>query len=85
MVFTGDKQLLRESVACSAARQSASELARKTQHGFDKGIHRGLAAARRLVRRAALYLSSMVGREVSEQHLGKEPRMEREYDHGISR
>jgi hypothetical protein len=64
LVFTGDKQLLRESVACSAARQSASELARKKKPGFGRGIHRGLAAARQMVRCAAWYLSLILRREI---------------------
>lgn len=84
-VFTGDKQLLRESVACSAARQSASELARKTNPELSRGIHRGLAATRRMVRRAALYIFSIVTRERPTRNLMKQPRMERRHDHSISR
>jgi len=70
-IFTGDKQLLRESVACSGARQSASELARKTNPGLSRGIHHGLAAARRMVRRAALYFYSIVMREIPTRDLMK--------------
>jgi ATP-dependent exoDNAse (exonuclease V) alpha subunit len=85
LVFTGDKQLLREFVARSAARQSASELARRAKPSFRRGIHRGLAAAREMARRASVYLSSIMGREMPLQYLGKQPGMEREHDHGISR
>jgi conjugative relaxase-like TrwC/TraI family protein len=84
-VFTGDKQLLRESVACSTARKSASELARKTNPGLSQGIHRGLAAARRMVRRAALYVFSLMERNAPTRDLMRQPRLERGHDHGISR
>jgi len=84
-VFTGDKQSLRESVARSAARQSASELARRAKPSFRRGIHRGLAAAREMAKRAAVYISLIMGREMPLQNLEKQPRMEREHDHGISR
>jgi ATP-dependent exoDNAse (exonuclease V) alpha subunit len=42
LVVTSDKQSLRESVACSSVRQSASELARKTR----PGLHQGIAPSR---------------------------------------
>ncbi len=85
LVFTGDKQLLRESVARSAARQSASELARKTKPGCGRGVQRGLAAAHQMVKRAALYMSLIMRRELHLEHLEKQPGMERDHDHGISR
>ena len=54
-VVTSDRELLRESVARSGARQSASELARKVQRRtFQQGELRGLSAARRLARDAVL-------------------------------
>ncbi len=84
-VFTGDKQLLRESIARSAARKSASELARKTNPGLSHGIHRGLEAARRMVRRAAFYVLSIMERNALARDLMKQPGMQRGYDHGISR
>jgi len=56
VVITSDKELLRESVARSTARQSASELARKTRPGLLQGAYRGLAAARKLASRAAQYV-----------------------------
>jgi len=56
MVITSDKALLKESVARSNARQSASELARSLQPVLRRGLYRGIEAARRLVRHAALYV-----------------------------
>jgi len=55
-VVTSDRELLRESVARSGARQSASELACKIQRkpAFQRGESRGLSAARRIARDAAL-------------------------------
>ncbi len=55
-VVTTDRELLRESVARSGARQSASELARKVQRrlAFRRGELRGLSAARRQARNAAI-------------------------------
>ncbi len=55
-VLTSDRELLRESVARSGARQSASELARKMQwrRAIYRGELRGRAAARRLARDAAV-------------------------------
>jgi ATP-dependent exoDNAse (exonuclease V) alpha subunit len=55
-VVTSDRELLRESVARSGTRQSASELARKVwrHRAIHRGEPRGLAAARRLARDAAL-------------------------------
>ena len=84
-VFTGDKQSLRESVARSAARQSASELARRAKPSFRRGIHRGLAAAREMAKRAAVYISLIMGREMPLRNLGKQPGRDSEHDHGISR
>jgi conjugative relaxase-like TrwC/TraI family protein len=83
-ILTSDKQLLRESLACSAARRSASELARKAMPEFDRGIHRGLAAARRLAMRAAQYVSSMFRSQSPQQELKQEVRTEGEYDHSFS-
>jgi conjugative relaxase-like TrwC/TraI family protein len=58
-VVTSDKGLLRESVARSGERQSASELLRKIKQGANERTvrnqvhHRGLAAARAIALRAA--------------------------------
>src|SRR5439155_5356340 len=55
-IVTSDRELLRESVARSGARQSASELARKVQRRplFQRGEQRGLSAARLQARYAAV-------------------------------
>ena len=55
-VVTTDRELLCESVARSGARQSASELARKVQRrpAIQRGEQRGLSAACRLARNAAV-------------------------------
>jgi conjugative relaxase-like TrwC/TraI family protein len=60
-VVTSDKDLLRQSVARSAERQSASELVRKMgrdqprvkRPGLQRGAHRGTTAAREMARQAA--------------------------------
>jgi ATP-dependent exoDNAse (exonuclease V) alpha subunit len=54
LVFTSDKEQIRESVAESTARLSASELARKCRTGLRQGIRRGRTIARRLASLAAL-------------------------------
>ena len=79
IVVTSDKERLRETVACSTARKSASELARRAGPGLLPGNQRGLATARALVRRAAQFVTSLPKR------VWKEPRMERKHEHGISR
>jgi conjugative relaxase-like TrwC/TraI family protein len=56
LVITSDKETLRVSVARSNARQSASELARRSRPELQQGPNRGFDAACRLARRAVLYL-----------------------------
>jgi ATP-dependent exoDNAse (exonuclease V) alpha subunit len=53
LVVTSDKETLSESAGRSNARQSASELSRKSRPGLHQGVHRGLEAARNLAHRAA--------------------------------
>jgi hypothetical protein len=84
-VITSDKELLRESVARSNARQSASELARKQRPGLFQGAYRGLAAARKLARHAAQYVLQIGRGQIFQQELSHEPKIERAYDHGIER
>ena len=70
-VVTSDRELLRESVARSGARQSASELARKV-HGrraLQGGELRGLSAARRLARTAAIQCERVEHRVVPTREL----------------
>lgn len=85
VVFTGDKQLLKDSIGCSAARQSASELARKVTHRPVSGIRRGLAAARQAVMRAARYFALIRRQESPKSLFERQSIMEQEYDNGISR
>ena len=40
-IITSDKELLRESVGLSSARQSASELERRNRPGLHQGLRRG--------------------------------------------
>jgi conjugative relaxase-like TrwC/TraI family protein len=72
-VVTSDRELLRESVARSGARQSASELARKVQRrAFQQGALRGLSAARRLARDAAIQCEGVEQRVMRTRELNHE-------------
>jgi len=72
-VVTSDRELQRESVARSAARQSASELARKVQRRAFQGREvRGLSAARRLARDAAVQSERLEQRVVPTRELDHE-------------
>jgi ATP-dependent exoDNAse (exonuclease V) alpha subunit len=79
-VITSDKEALRESVACSTARKSATELARNVTGRLQRGIHRGMAAARDLVWRARHWALPAVEAEVQ-----REPRMERRHEISLGR
>jgi ATP-dependent exoDNAse (exonuclease V) alpha subunit len=74
-VITSDQERLRETVAQSAARTSASELIRGNGTILRRGACRGLALAREMVRRAAEFVQ-----QVANAH-----RKERTYEHGISK
>jgi len=80
-VITSDKERLREAVARSTARRSASELARRAQPGLQRGPLRGLAAAMVLMRRAAQFVSA-VPKRVLRQAPGRE---KLRHEHGLSR
>lgn len=72
-VVTSDRELLRESVARSGARQSASELARKVQRQtFQQRELRGLSAARRLARDLAIQSERLEQRVVATRELNHE-------------
>jgi hypothetical protein len=79
-VITSDAEALRCSVGRRAARQSATELARKALSRLDRGIQRGFDAARELVKRAALQSTptpiQILSRPLPERRLR---------EHGISR
>jgi len=74
-VITSDQARLRDSVAQSAARTSASELLRGKGTILRRGACRGIAIAREMVRRAAEFVQQVVSTH----------RKERSYEHGISR
>ena len=89
-VLTSDKALLRESVACSGQRQSASELVRKVQGNpswfrwlvVQIGLDRGLRRARKLACRAALMGRQAAGFPSLPM---RDPERSRGKDHGLSR
>jgi conjugative relaxase-like TrwC/TraI family protein len=83
-VITSDKELLRESVARSTARQSASELARKTRPGLHQGSYRGVAAARELAAHAARQEPS-IQKQTWHPSVTKQVRRERTHEHSLSR
>lgn len=78
-VITSDKVGLRASVTSSAARKSASELARGVRRCYTRGELRGLAAARDLARRAARFVTSLPGK------IRQQIRRERTHERGLSR
>ena len=97
-VVTSDKELLRDSVARSGERQSASELVRKTGREetsadrFDgiRGIQRGLGLAREMARKATQQEREAIMRiPVSDQQIQREsptrdrgPARGQDYDFG---
>jgi ATP-dependent exoDNAse (exonuclease V) alpha subunit len=79
-VITSDVESLRVAVASSTARQSATELARKALVRVDRGVRRGLAAARELVRYAS---RTTVAAQSAEGW--QEPRAERVHERRVGR
>lgn len=84
-VITSDKELLRDSVGRSAARQSASEMARKVRPRLHQGPHRGVAAARALASYTSRHQAPGVQRQVRQLGIEHRLRMEHRYEHGIER
>jgi len=84
-VITSDKDLLRDSIGRSGARQSASELARKVRPGLHQGLHRGVAAARALASYASRHHGPTSQREMQQLKIEHQPRIEHMYEHGIER
>jgi len=78
-VITSDRETLRAWVGRSAARKSASELARRPKRGCRRGEQRGLAAARDLARQVTRYVKSLP------QMLRRDSRLERGHEHGFTR
>jgi conjugative relaxase-like TrwC/TraI family protein len=81
-VITSDKERLQTTVARSMARASASELVRGKGTHSHRSAHRGLAAARNMVRRAARLLTS-VSKQIQQAII--QPRKERTREHGLGR
>jgi len=79
-VITSDKGALRDSVGRSTARKSATELAKRAAGRLQRGIHRGMAAARDMVWRARHWALPAVEAEIR-----REPRMERRYEVSLGR
>jgi ATP-dependent exoDNAse (exonuclease V) alpha subunit len=86
-VVTSDKESLRESVAQSSVRKSASELARKVGTIFVRGACRGIIAARHLAMRLSVRETESVPAEINYQYEPRqnEPRKERHRERGFGR
>jgi conjugative relaxase-like TrwC/TraI family protein len=82
-IITSDKEMLRDAVAQSNARQSASELAKSIRPGLHQGMNRGFAAACRLARWAARYIPSLRKPFALAKHLPHQPIMENTHDWSI--
>jgi hypothetical protein len=98
-VITSDKELLRQSVARSGERQSASELVRKIGRdqlwrkrlGLQHGLNRGLSAAREMARQAAWREQESFGKapmqqpEIKHELPARDRGIERGRDYDFSR
>ncbi len=92
-VITSDRETLRDTVARSTARKSASELARKAGVVLERGARRGLAAARELAKRNRCrqqqpeFIRTRIERRPSavESHIEPGRNRERSHERGISR
>ena len=82
-IITSDKDMLRDAVAQSNARRSASELARSIRPGLHQGMNRGFAATCRLARWAARYIPRLRKSFALAKHLPHQPVMERTHDWSI--
>ena len=78
-VITSDKESLRESVARSSARKSASELARKAGNILMRSAHRGIIAARQLAMRLSMRETEWVPAEIYQHEFRREQRRERDF------
>jgi ATP-dependent exoDNAse (exonuclease V) alpha subunit len=84
-VITSDKELLREAVARSTARQSASELARKARPGLHQGSYRGEVSARQLAANAARQEQPKPQKPARQPNVTEQVKMERTYEHSFDR
>jgi conjugative relaxase-like TrwC/TraI family protein len=82
-IITSDKELLRDSIGLSNARQSATELERANRPGLHQGMDRGLALARSLARRAAQFISQLGKPHALARELPHQPIVENSHDWGI--
>jgi ATP-dependent exoDNAse (exonuclease V) alpha subunit len=78
-IITSDKEWLRESVARSSARKSASELARKAGTVLMRSAHRGIMAARHLAMRLSMRETESVRAEIYPHEFRREQRRERDF------
>jgi hypothetical protein len=78
-VVTSDKESLRESVARSSARKSASELAHNAGRVLMGGAYRGIMAARQLAMRLSVQSTESVSAELYQRDLRREQRRERDF------
>jgi len=81
-VITSDKESLRESVARSSMRKSASELARRAGTVFVRGACRGIMAARYLAMRWSVRESEPVPADIAYQN---QPGMEQYRERSFGR
>jgi ATP-dependent exoDNAse (exonuclease V) alpha subunit len=84
MVVTSDRERLRQSLARTSARKSATELARRRQTCVRRGEHRGWAAARDIVRRVRAYVRALPTR-ISQQETAQQTGRERTHEYGFGR
>jgi hypothetical protein len=93
-VITSDKEVLRDTVARSTARKSASELARKAGVVLEQGGRRGLSAAREMAKRNRCRYQQqpeVIRRRIErrpitvERQIKPERTKERGHERGISR
>jgi len=84
-VITSDKDLLRESVARSTARRSASELTQKARPGLQQGPHRGESAARQLAARAASQVQPRTQKPAPQPSVTEHSRMGRSDEYSFER
>ncbi|RQV93573.1 conjugative relaxase [bacterium] len=82
-VITSDKELLRDSMGRSNARQSASELERSVRPGLHQRMPRGFAAAVRLAWWAAQHISRLGRPFILTRHSPHQPVVERSHDWSI--
>jgi conjugative relaxase-like TrwC/TraI family protein len=84
-VVTSDKQRLQQTIGKSAARKSASELARNARPCLHRGVSRGLEAARELVKRAARYMAAIPQRMLRQVAQETVHERERTHEHDFGR